>query len=150
MWSSFGRDDSKRCLVDSWASTIHACLVLGFMLDSQLVASVSRGEHCFFVPFMHDIVASIVTSNFLLTFTMLSLYSPSSGSTKNKCLSIFEHDRVLTSRLRTLAFLPSGSGFSNFGQNFRPHFLRSGSCMHFRQSLSQTTYVPCESCPGIW
>ena len=36
MWSSwpFGRYDSKRFLVDSWASTMHACVVSGMLLDS--------------------------------------------------------------------------------------------------------------------
>ena len=36
MWSSwsFGGGDSRRCLVDSCASTIHACLVWGILLDA--------------------------------------------------------------------------------------------------------------------
>ena len=55
MWSSwsFGRDDSRHCLVDSCAPRyMHALIFRGeILVDSQLRASVSWGELCFFVPF---------------------------------------------------------------------------------------------------
>ena len=75
MWSSwsFGRDDSKRCLVDSWASTMHACFVFGILLDASLFASVSWKLERFFVPFLQGIAASIGSSNFLLAVLMVSL-----------------------------------------------------------------------------
>ena len=94
MWSSssFGWDDSTRCLLDSCASTIHACFVFGILLDSQLCASVSWGEQCLIVPFVHGINSSIGTSNFLLTF-LVSSFSPSSGlsfgfSIAHSCFSL--------------------------------------------------------------
>ena len=70
MWSSwsFGRDDSRRCLVDSWASTFHAWFVFGILLDSHFFASVSWNGKCFSVPFF--------------AILMVSLYYPSSGSMK--------------------------------------------------------------------
>ena len=51
MWSSwsFGRDDFKRCIVDSCASTMHACFVFGILLESPLFASRSWSQEDFFV-----------------------------------------------------------------------------------------------------
>ena len=73
-----GRDDSKRFLVDSWASTMHACFGFGILLNSALFASVSWYGKCFFVPFLHGIAASIGT-NLPLRFRWFLCFSPSSG-----------------------------------------------------------------------
>ena len=90
MWSSwsFSRDDSGLCLVDSGASTLHACFVFGILLDSPRFASVSWNGKCFFVPFLHGIAASIGTSNFFLFFLWF-LFLLHLLDQCNKCLSIF-------------------------------------------------------------
>ena len=109
MWSSssFGWDDSRRCLLDSCDSAIHACFAFGILLDSQLCASVSWGEQCLIVPFVHGINSSTGTSNFLLTFLKVSLYSPF---------------WQLDCRLLFFSLL---SGFSNLGLHCKPHIFRS-------------------------
>ena len=60
----------------------------------------------------------------------------------NRCLSTFEHYRALASRLPMLACF--FSGFSNLCPHFRPHILRSGSCLIFCQSPLRTTNTPLE------
>ena len=68
--------------------------------------SVSWGEHCVFVPFLHDMAASIATS-FLLSPRVLDgffVFSIFRRNEINKRLSIFERSRVWASRLPTLPF----------------------------------------------
>ena len=129
MWSSwsFGRDGSRCCLVDSWASTI------GILLDWQLFASVSWKLKSFFVPFLQGIAASIGTSNFLLAFFW--------GFSK---FSIFWINEINASQPPSviefwlldcpLLLFSLLSGFSNFRPYFWPHILRSGSCLNFGES----------------
>ena len=61
--------DMIRFLVDSWASTMHACFVFGILLGSRDSSSqfLERLER-FFVLFLQGICASIGASNFLLAF----------------------------------------------------------------------------------
>ena len=64
MWFSwsFDRVLSKRVLVDSWASTMHACFDFRILLDSVQV-SLCRNEHCV-VFSLQGIVASVGSSTF--------------------------------------------------------------------------------------
>ena len=95
VWFSWflGRVDSKRSLVDSWASTIQAYSV--FLLGSVLpLATVSCGFLArFLISILHCMAASIETSSFFLAFLVVSVYSSSSGSMKydgSQCSSVVE------------------------------------------------------------
>ena len=76
IWSScqFGRDSSRRSLVDSLASKIHT----SFDLISLVLPRVSPRLHVLLV--LQSIARAIGVSNFLRAFLMVSLNSSSSGS----------------------------------------------------------------------
>ena len=105
---------------------MHA-LFLGILLDSQLRASVSWGEHCFLVPFLHGIAASI--GHFLLACLMVSLYCPSS---KKMPLNLWTLSNLGFSIANSCFSLLNG--FSYFGPVVRQHIFRFGSCLNVRQS----------------
>ena len=77
MWSSrfLWRDPSKRCLVNSSASTMHAYFVLHFFSTLLVSLYLSRWV-------LQGIAAGIGTSNLLRAFFMSCLNSWSSGSMK--------------------------------------------------------------------
>ena len=125
MWSSWllGRVESERFLVDSWASTMHACFVL--TVDSAVSLAVScRFFERFFVPILQNIAAFIGTSNFFLAFF--------DGLLK---LSIFRIDEMNTSqspsiiefRLLDWSLLLLLLSCSSHARP--PKKIRSGSCL---------------------
>ena len=132
MWSSwsFGRDDPKRFLVDSWASTTHACLVFGILFNSPLLASVSWKSETLFAPNLQGIAASFGTSNFFCFFwSPYTLHLPG----RNKDPSQFSNIVELWF-FRPFLFLFLLSYFWHAGQNFRPQIIWCGSCLKLRKS----------------
>ena len=135
MWSSssIGRDDSRRCLVDSRASTIHACFVFfAILLASHFRASVSWGGHCFFVPFSTALPPPLEFPTFSLrSWWFLDIH-------------IFRINEINTSEFSSIVELwflvrPSLlfsflSGFPNLGPYFRPYMIWSSCRLNFCQS----------------
>ena len=72
LWSSwsFGRVGSKRFLVDSWASTMHACFVFWIFLDSSLSLTLARSffERFFVSPFCKALPPPWESPNFASRF----------------------------------------------------------------------------------
>ena len=124
------RDDSKPCLVCSWASTMDARFVFAILMDSSLFAlqfpeasNVSLCLCCKASP------PSLELPTYPLRLWFLYIHHL--PDRWKKCLSTFEHCWALAARLSILALLSSQRFFSNFGPHFRPHLLRSGSCLNF-------------------
>ena len=138
MWSSwfFGREDSRRCLVDPCAATIHACFFLNRVgLTPSPFSFLKRARwvlfwpcpffarHCRlhrnfqFYPRIFDgfFVFSIIRINKVNAFNLRAL-SSFGFSIAHSCFSLL-------------------NGFSNLGPYFRQHVLRSGSCLNFCQLL---------------
>ena len=117
-----GREDSRRCLVDSCASTMHAHLVLESCRVYTLAVEFSEAGS---MSFFYDLVPV------LLRFFYQRIRLPDHYLNASQPSSIFEF-RFLDCPLLLFSLL---SGFSNFGPSFNPHILRFGSCLNFRQSL---------------
>ena len=86
---SFGRCDSKRCLVDSWASTMH--------VESCWIHHSSLPWHCRL--HWNFQLSPCVFDGFFFSFRLPDRW--------NKYVSTFQHCRDLASRLPVLAFLSS-------------------------------------------
>ena len=146
MWSSWflGREDARRCPMDSCARYMHTFRFLescrGYTLPFQFpeVGSMSSFLLC---PFLAR--HGRLHRNFQISLHVFDSFF---------VFSIFQNNKVNASQppsvvelwLLDCPFLLFSlpSGFSNFGPYFRPHILRSGSCLSYRQCpLSQTTCV---------
>ena len=158
-WWSFDRVDSKRFLVDSWYSTMHAYFV--FLLDSVIpLAAVSCSSlKRILVPILQSIAASIGTSTFFPAlfdgFLALSIFQIEDINTSQ--FSSFVELWFFTCPFLFFFLLIS---FGHSWPNSRPQVIWSGSCLNLCESSPGTPasfgmfFVQYrerrESCPWVW